>query len=209
MLSNNHDMARENAAAVGEWIFQPGLYDPGGGIPYAWQTVATLSRFVSITFSVRANNVVDAAVAEVRTAHGLPLVDVVTPPAGYGAPRAAHLTNTELAALFAQGAFPVQKFGRTTGRTGGQVTSINTTVIVSYKRGLARFVNQIVVPGGPGFILPGDSGSLLVTREVAQRGLADGIPVGLLFAGNSDGSQALANRIEDVLRALSVVIDGD
>ncbi|ASV75637.1 hypothetical protein THTE_3035 [Thermogutta terrifontis] len=40
-------------------------------------------------------------------------------------------------------------------------------------------------------------------------------PVGLLFAGNSDGTYAVANRIEDVLQALSsrlgsnVTIDGE
>lgn len=83
----------------------------------------------------------------------------------------------------------------TTGLTSGSITSINTTVIVRYSRGQARFVNQIVVESSSAFILPGDSGSLLVTQD-------GNIPAGLLFAGNSSGTYALANRIEDVLTAL-------
>ncbi|WP_095415640.1 hypothetical protein [Thermogutta terrifontis] len=136
-----------------------------------------------------------------------------------------YISNEDLATLFAvsqisQTPFPVQKYGRTTGWTMGTITSINTTILVSYSRGTARFVNQIVVQSPSAFILPGDSGSLLVTQE-ATLSESEGVlldanrPVGLLFAGNSDGTYAVANRIEDVLQALSsrlgsnVTIDGE
>ncbi|MCS7239098.1 MAG: hypothetical protein NZ899_12640 [Thermoguttaceae bacterium] len=41
-----------------------------------------------------------------------------------------------------------------------------------------------------------------------SRQIPAGVPVGLLFAGNSNGTTAVANRIEDVLLALGVSIDG-
>lgn len=209
ILSNNHVMARENLAKVGEWIFQPGLYDTGGGIPYAWQRVGVLSKFVPITFSRVASNQVDGAIAAVDSAFGALLVDVSTPPAGYGTPLASHLTNQALAALFAGGSFEVQKFGRTTGLTRGMVTSINTTILVTYSRGTARFVNQIVVSQPAGnFIKAGDSGSLLVTCGDPSREIPAAMPVELLFAGNCGGTMGVANRIEDVLTALGVTIDG-
>jgi len=205
ILSNNHVLALENTAPIGSWIFQPGLYDTDGGIPYAWMRVGLLTRYVSITFSRRANNQVDAAIAQIEShpyGEGGLLVDTSTPYDGYGQPRSNHLTNSELSKLFGAGSFPVQKYGRTTRLTYGQVTAINATVLVSYRRGVARFVNQIMVQGPAGFILPGDSGSLLVLHSSSVD--MDRRPVGLLFAGNSDGTVAFANRIEDVLNALSV-----
>ncbi|MCS7239099.1 MAG: hypothetical protein NZ899_12645 [Thermoguttaceae bacterium] len=130
-------MPRENLAKVGEWIFQPGLYDTGGGIPYAWQRVGTLSKFISITFSRVASNRVDGAIAAVDWAFAKPLVDTSTLPAGYGTPKANHLTNQALSTIFAGGSFAVQKFGRTAGFTQGMVTSIDTTILVTYSRGTA------------------------------------------------------------------------
>jgi hypothetical protein len=55
-------------------------------------------------------------------------------------------------------------------------------------------VGQVVI-GGSNFSAPGDSGSLLVTTDLAR-------PVGLLFAGNSTGT--LANPIQDVMFEFSV-----
>jgi len=210
ILSNNHVLALENTAPLDSWILQPGLYDTGSDIPYAWQIVGTLTTYVPITFSRLANNKVDAAVARIKPwgyDGSTPLVGTSTPRDGYGNPSADYLTNDELAALFASSQIPVHKYGRTTKFTEGTITSINTTVIVGYARGNARFVNQIVVESPSAFILPGDSGSLLVTQD-------GNIPAGLLFAGNSSGTYALANRIEDVLTALgnrvgsTLVIDG-
>lgn len=222
ILSNNHVLALENTAPLNSWILQPGLYDmPAGTFPYAWQIVGTLTAYVPITFSRFASNKVDAAIAEVKL-WGLdgetPLVATSTPQDGYGTPSVDYISNEDLATLFAVSQIPVQKYGRTTGWTMGTITSINTTILVSYSRGTARFVNQIVVQSPSAFILPGDSGSLLVTQEAT---LSEGVlldanrPVGLLFAGNYDGTYAVANRIEDVLQALSsrlgsnVTIDGE
>jgi hypothetical protein len=95
----------------------------------------------------------------------------------------------------------VQKYGRTSGLTKGQVTGINATILVGYSSGTARFVDQIVVGSNKPFIKAGDSGSLLVTDPSRN-------PVGLLYAGSSSGTTAIANPINDVLIAFGVTIDG-
>ncbi|MCH8288633.1 MAG: carboxypeptidase regulatory-like domain-containing protein, partial [Candidatus Marinimicrobia bacterium] len=77
------------------------------------------------------------------------------------------------------------------------------TVNVHYSSGIAKFVKQIIVESGTRFIGGGDSGSLLVTDN------ADLNPVGLLFAGNSDGTMAIANRIDLVLDRFGVIVDGE
>ena len=97
----------------------------------------------------------------------------------------------------------VQKYGRTTALTKGTITMTNVTVRVGYSSGIARFVQQIIVQSNKPFLKSGDSGSLLVTDDGWNS------PVGLLFAGNSSGTLAVANRIDDVLSAFGVVIDGN
>src|SRR5437667_8230713 len=75
----------------------------------------------------------------------------------------------------------VQKYGRTTKLTHGQITGINATVDVCYDMfcfKLARFVDQLVIEPGS-FAGGGDSGSLIVTDDNNKS------PVGLLFAGSS------------------------
>ena len=49
---------------------------------------------------------------------------------------------------------------------------------------------------GRPFSMPGDSGSLIVDAETKR-------PVGLLFAGDGDGS-TFANRIDKVVNALTI-----
>ncbi len=71
---------------------------------------------------------------------------------------------------------------------------------ITYSSGTARFDDQIIVQSGSAFILPGDSGSLLVSDPGAN-------PVGLLFAGNSSGTLAIANRIDLVLQRFGARID--
>jgi hypothetical protein len=102
----------------------------------------------------------------------------------------------------------VQKYGRTTGLTKGRVTGINVTVMVSYGTGMvATFVDQIIIEKikGRAIIQAGDSGSLAVILG----GDDDRKPVGLMFAGNSNGSLAVANPIDAVLSQFGVTIDGE
>lgn len=185
-LSNNHVYALENLAPIGSKVLQPGRYDLNCASG-SNALLGTLSKFVSITFSTSANNKVDAAIAAATTGN----LGKSTPSDGYGTPRV-----TTVAAALSQ---VVRKYGRTTGLTTGNVVGLNATVNVGYRRGTARFVGQIVIRGKGQFSRSGDSGSLIVN--------GNNRPVGLLFAGSSNG-YTFANQIGQVLTALGVTVDG-
>ena len=187
-LSNNHVYAAENDASIGDNILQPGPFD--GGIDPE-DASGTLSDFEPIVFGRRFKNEIDAAIALSSTAN----LGTATPVGGYGTPN-----STIVGAVLDQ---QVQKFGRTTELTKGKITGVNATVNVRYSSGIAKFVKQIIVESETRFIGAGDSGSLLVTDN------ADLNPVGLLFAGNSDGTFAIANRIDLVLDRFGVIVDGE
>ena len=188
-LSNNHVYALENDAPLGTRVLEPGLYDTGCTAA-ASNVLGTLWDFQKIAFRRMANNVIDAAIALTSTGS----LGDATPTEGYGTPN--HVT---VAASLSQ---PVQKYGRTTSLTHGQVSAIGATVLIHYSSGTARFVNQIIVQSDTQFIGPGDSGSLLVTDDAGAN------PVGLLFAGNGTGTMAIANPIDAVLQRFGVTIDG-
>ena len=189
-LSNNHVYANSNKAAIGDNVLQPGPYD-GGQDPE--DAIGTLAVFEPIEFN-GPNNTIDAAIA--RSTIGE--VGYATPSdGGYGTPN-----TTPVDAKIGQ---LVQKYGRTTGRTQGQVSEINVTVDVCYKmagpfrcKELARFVDQIAITPGS-FSDGGDSGSLIVTDD------GNNNPVGLLFAGSD--TRTIANRIDLVLDRFNVTID--
>ncbi len=188
ILSNNHVMADENRANIGDPIYQPGPFDGGTSS----DQIATLSDYKTIVFSTSANNVIDAAIAQVNPAD---VTGATDPNAGsYGSPRAV---TVEAAVRM-----KVQKYGRTTQHTTGRVQGINATVNVGYDTGTARFVNQIVIGGGS-FSAGGDSGSLIVVNG----GSDDRKPVGLLFAGG--GGTTIANPIDAVLAEFGVSVVGD
>ncbi len=192
-LSNNHVYALENTASSGSNIVQPGLYDTGCAFDPN-NIIGTLDAYQPINFNCDCqvfcvcdsakDNTIDAASGLCSTE----TLGNATPPDGYGAPSSATVS-----AYVGQ---LVQKYGRTTELTRGRVDGINATVIVSYSSGYARFRDQIIVKARRSFIRPGDSGSLLVTDPSKN-------PVGLLFAGNSSGKTAIANRIDSVLSGLS------
>ena len=194
-LSNAHVYALEGSTpqgtvqtgSAGDRILQPGRVDmtqQACGYPqeigYAW--IGRHWAFVPITFSRKANNTVDAAIALLD---GTKAVANATP-AGW-TPSSSPVDPTL--------GLVVQKYGRTTGLTTGTVTGVNATVLVRYDQGVARFVNQVVTSAVSG---AGDSGSLIVTND----GKND--PVALLFAGSS--STSIGNPIKPVLDAFGVSI---
>lgn len=188
ILSNNHVMANENQASIGDEILQPGTFD-GGSAPD--DVIASLSDFEPINFS-GGNNTIDAAIAAVDPAD---VTGATDPNAdSYGAPRA-----TTIAAAVNM---KVMKYGRTTEHTKGRVQAINATVNVGYDSGVATFTGQIVIGGG-GFSAGGDSGSLIVV----EKGQDARKPVGLLFAGSS--TVTIANPIDAVLSNFGVAVVGD
>jgi hypothetical protein len=189
-LSNNHVFAASNGGREGDHLLQPGVAD-GGKDPD--DAIGTLFDFEPLSFCERgscAPNRIDAAIALTSPED----LRNETPDGGYGSPR-RWTAEPQLG-------LEVQKFGRTTGLTVGRVTGIHATIDVSYRSGMARFEDQVVISGN-GFSAGGDSGSLVVTKGML---LGDRRPVGLLFAGSSVST--LANPIGPVLERFGVRIDG-
>ncbi|PWB68969.1 hypothetical protein C3F09_10800 [candidate division GN15 bacterium] len=182
ILSNNHVLARENAAAIGERINQPGRYD---GKPVCAQTgqVATLSDFVPISFS--GNNTMDCAIAEYTAGTAY---SCATPSGYYGYP-----TNNVVAPSVG---LAIKKVGRTTSQTTGTISTINLTITVGYSTGNATFTGQFYTSSK--FSKSGDSGSLVVTNSGNN-------PVGLLFAGNTAGN-SVCSPIGPILQRFGVSI---
>jgi PKD repeat protein len=188
ILSNNHILANNNNASIGDAALQPGAFD-GGSQPA--DVIGTLYDYEPFSFD--SNNVMDAAIAIVNPND----ISGSTPAtAGYGPPS----TNTVNASV----GMAVQKYGRTTGHTFGTVAETNVTVSVCFEtRGpfqcarSATFVGQFTVTDGS-FSAGGDSGSLIVTASGNN-------PVGLLFAGSS--TRTIANPIQVVLDRFGVTID--
>ncbi|TKJ36256.1 MAG: hypothetical protein CEE38_12640 [Planctomycetes bacterium B3_Pla] len=193
-LSNNHVFALEDTASIPSLVLQPGRFDV---VPQCvidpLDSIGTLFDYEPIAFD-GSPNTIDAAIALSDESW----LDKATPSDGYGTPK-----STIATAYVNQ---RVQKYGRTTRLTKGQVWATNVEMDVIYSSGTAHFVDQImVVDMSGGFILSGDSGSLLVSDG---RGKSKGQPVGLLFAGDEAGIFGLANRIDLVLDRFNVTIDG-
>ena len=182
ILSNNHVLARQDQAATGEDISQPGLIDSGC-------QPATIVADYSAAVTLGQN--VDCAVAALRTGQmdstgyiegeGVISSSVTGPSVGLG----------------------VQKSGRTTGHTTGTIGSINTSVSVQYqvqcgkgRKYTVSYTNQVVINSST-FSAGGDSGSLIVTNASCPH------PVALLFAGSS--SSTIGNPIGEVLTKLGVL----
>jgi hypothetical protein len=180
ILGNNHVLARQDQAVIGEDISQPGLIDNGCRRP---RIVADFTK------AVRLGNNVDCAIAALR-----PNTMVTT---GYiqgiGIPNSTTVNPTV--------GMAVQKSGRTTGRTTGTIGSINTSVNVRYqlrchqgKQYTLSYTHQVLI-NSSSFSAGGDSGSLIVTNNSNKN------PVALLFAGSS--TTTIANPIKEVLSKLS------
>ena len=202
VLSNNHVLANSNNASIGDPALQPGPYD-GGTAPA--DQIGTLAGFNTIDFSGGPNSI-DAAIAlsdATKLGNATPTDD------GYGTPSGAIYGDGNNDGVFDDVStllgLNVQKYGRTTKLTHGQITGVNATVDVCYEVFFiiciksARFVDQLVIEPGS-FSGGGDSGSLIVTDDQNKN------PVGLLFAGSS--TQTIANRIDLVLNNFGVHVDG-
>jgi hypothetical protein len=192
ILSNNHVLADQNTAKLGELIVQPGLADVSC-LKSTSDSVASFSRTVHINFAGRTNTL-DAAIASVEPGQ-------VSPEILFIGPIASSLATPTIG-------LAVQKMGRTTCLTTGKIAELNANLSVNYsdthKPKMAKFVNQILVTGSgatPNFSAAGDSGSLIVTDDSCPRAVA------LLFAGTSNG-MTIGNPISAVLSGLNVSMVG-
>jgi hypothetical protein len=199
MLSNNHVFAGNNMAPIGAKAIQPYRQAKNWS---PTDSVGTLFDFEPLAFFEGNSNgpllnpaslpvnVIDAAVVATTSA----TAGNATPCDGYGIPKSLAMSPRH---------GPVQKYGRTTGLTKGNVTAINATVDVVFgvlpngNWKVARFVNQIVIKR-PGFCDGGDSGALVVNK--------DGNPMGLLFAGRN--AYCIANPILPILSRFGMTVDG-
>ncbi|SHO49500.1 carboxypeptidase regulatory-like domain-containing protein [Desulfopila aestuarii] len=200
ILSNNHVLARNNQAAIGEEINQPGMIDQQCGQS---GIVAQLSDFVPILYSkgrtVKLNEV-DAAIAQIRDGFIDPTGSIID---------IGPISDNTVSAYVGQ---LVQKSGRTTGHTSGSISAVDVTVDIGYSKdcgsaanNIARFVNQLRITPGT-FSAGGDSGALIVESGTVDP--QNGLPraVGLLFAGSS--SSTIASPIAPVLAQLGVTMVG-
>lgn len=188
VLSNNHVLANENDAKIGDAILQRGAFD-GGTRPK--DVVGKLARFVRLKTS--GANLVDCAVASITKGIAANLDSIK----GVG-------TLVGQGPEFLDEGTEVVKLGRTTGVTHGRVTAFELdNVVVGYDIGNISFNDQIEIEGAgdKAFSAGGDSGSLIVD--------ADGRGVALLFAGGDHGGSngkglTYANPVRTVLDALKV-----
>ena len=209
ILSNNHVLANSNDAKPGDAILQPGPHD-GGRLPD--DHIADLAQFAPISFigspsscSVARSaagflNAVarvlgsDARLLAVSTQVGENLVD-----AAIARPLRDEDVSGEILGIGAvQGTvaaelgLPIQKSGRTTGFTTGEIEQVDVPVDVQYGPGqLARFSDQLMAGA---MSQGGDSGSAVLDQSNRL--------VGLLFAGSDNST--IINRIEHVFAALGV-----
>lgn len=206
ILSNNHVLAKENAAAIGDNILQPGPVVDGGVNPD--DAIAVLKRFVMINAT---GNVVDAAIAQVSKVGDVidqmknTLMDVPTPNhpavgllfAGGGNrtflnPIDSVLNSLNIQFTHGPGAtvlpqidMHVEKVGRTTEYTTANIMEIDATITISYDFGNATFDHQIATAW---LSCPGDSGS------VVCRGGDGGTKDGNCGCGGTSATQSLLGR---------------
>lgn len=193
MLSNNHVLAGENQAHLGDRIQQPGALEL-----VLEQVVAELSAFVPLTFTPEGQlglgmdegvNFVDAAIA--RLTAGVDHLRAYLPHHPVRAP--GTVREPQLGER-------VYKVGRTTGLTRGQVSAVLVEAgPVGYDRGEAYFRRSFAVRGVMStlFSSGGDSGSAIVAAH-------DGALLGLLYAGN--GVETYACSATEALSALEATL---
>ena len=184
ILSNNHVLARQDRAVVGEHISQPGLIDNG---------CSPATIVADFTKAVTLGNNVDCAVAALRAGK----MDSTGFIEGLGGPPSSTTVSPTVG-------MAVAKSGRTTGHTTGTIGSINTSVNVQYqiKCGQGRtyilsYTNQVVINSST-FSTGGDSGSLITTNDGCFH------PVALLFAGGA--TITIGNPIGEVLTKLGAAL---
>jgi hypothetical protein len=188
ILSNNHVLANENNAQVGNKIIQPGKFD-GGKV--SSDTIGQLGRFVKL--KPTGTNLVDCALASIKAS-------INSNPRKLG----SFGNIAGLGPAVVVDGTDVRKVGRTTGETKGRVTAFELdNVVVAYDIGNLRFDDQIEIEGAGSnaFSDGGDSGSLIFDKQLGA--------VALLFAGGDEGGSnnmglTYGNPIRAVLDALKV-----
>jgi len=203
ILGTNHLLARNNSAALGEPIVQPGLQDTKCNAGHG-NVVAKLSKFVPLHFAHNSENMVDAAIAKASlfpNGNAKVSSDILN---------IGGISSDVIAKPTVE--MNVQEMGDGSCQTLGVVTALNVNVSVSYVRfnknkpKIANFLGQIQIsssnPAAKTFVAAADIGSLIVTAPT------DGScpqPVALLFAVsvNANGPVGFATPVQSVLDLLN------
>jgi len=213
ILSNNHVLANENKASIGDPIYQPGVYDGGG----ADDEIAKLSDFVPIefdggsipppsdcpiaNFTAKALNLIARVFGrKTRLQAVVPSSDTVnTVDCALARPNKdddvldsiLEIGKPDYGDIEAVVGMKIKKSGRTSGLNHSEIALIDAITQVQYSAGTVTFEDQLVTstPMAQG----GDSGSAVLTEE-------DNKVVGLLFAGSD--TIAIINKFRNVKEAL-------
>lgn len=184
ILSNNHVLANINEGSIGDPVFQPGKLDGG----QAADIIARLADFEPLL--LHADNFYDAAIARLET----PLEQGDIPGIGSVTETASPQVNAR-----------VQKRGRSTELTAGQIVTRNMDIEVDFGNGRKMvFREQFEIEGRDTndqvvhFSRDGDSGALVVEAGANKA-------VGLLFAGDEKGN-SYASPIEPVFARFDVYL---
>jgi len=212
ILSNNHVLAHENKASIGDPVYQPGVYDGGT----AEDEIARLSEFVPIEFgSPIPPPPSDCPIAKIvislfnfsarvfgrktRLRAVAPKAIVNTVDCALAKPNKDKDVLTSILEIGepsgtteADVGMKIKKSGRTSGLNSSEIALIDAVANVGYGSGTAIFEDQLVTstPMAQG----GDSGSAVLTE--------DNKVVGLLFAGSD--TVAIINKFSNVKVALSL-----
>lgn len=184
ILSNNHVIADSDKGRYRDVVLQPGPEDGGAA---KTDSIAKLSYVVPL--NRRSFNTMDAAIAKVDDIKIHTLVN-----------NKISIGGTDNPAL----RMKVEKFGRTTGHTKGEVTTTHLDVNVEFEGMNLEFHDQFEVKGQmmrgvrTKFCNDGDSGSVILELKTHNA-------IGLLFAGTKHGT-TFASPINKVLSAFSVNI---
>ncbi len=203
ILSNNHVLARSDAASLGDPIVQPGL-DENNCATSGTITVANLSQFFNLETGPLPN--VDAAIAEIVPGAVDPEGTILQLGGVNNGNQPTDGTPNPGPGVAPTIGRNVAKSGSSTGLTCASITAINSTVDIEYQKGCnsgttftIEYVNQLDIEG-VGFSGEGDSGSLIVTQDTAD-------PVGLLYGGSD--TDTVANPVADVLAQLADQTTGE
>ncbi|WP_068618888.1 hypothetical protein [Paenibacillus tuaregi] len=184
ILSNNHVLNATNSSKYSVTI-QPGGAD-GGTSPK--DRVGHLDRFVKIS-STRPNFMDAATSIPTRNSLLSPTYAQIGVIPGY-------VTSYRVGDKF-------KKVGRTTGLVNGTVDSIHTDVQISYEGyadlSVVTFKDQTVVKGSSPVSLPGDSGSVWLTRQGNYAAAVN-------YAGSSDGRLSIAYPIRWFMQRFSTEV---
>jgi hypothetical protein len=193
ILGSSTSLALGNRAAIGAKIVQPSLADrtcktSNGNV------VATLSKSVKLLFSPHAENLEDAAIAEVKPNEVSSQI----------------LNIGEIASTVAtpQLMMSVQKMGEATCLTTGTITAVNVNFQLIYRRPKrkkrANFTNQIAITSLSStipFAGGGDSGAVILTTDTCPEPVALQLGTGTFGVGMT---VSFASPIQPVLDALNV-----